>query len=84
MPPWREWGHTEKTILKRTGTTKLLPAQVLVLPAGQTLLTIIFFPRSAALALDDKEVVLEMSDKRIDVKSRFNLTKMIYQGRLEI
>lgn len=73
----------ERTILKRKGNTSLLPAQVVVLPAGQTLLVIIFFPRSAALALDDKEVVLEVSDKELDVKSRFNLTKMIYQGRLD-
>ena len=44
----------------------------------------VFFPRTANLALDDKEVVFESSDGTLEITSRFNLRKMVYKTRLEL
>ena len=74
----------EATKLKRKGMPALTPSKVLVLPAGKALLVVIFFPRSAALSLEDKDLVLESSHNGVEIKARFNLTKMFYKGRLEL
>ena len=42
------------------------------------------FRRSEALTVDDKEVLFELTDETIEVESRFNLRKMVYNGQLEL
>jgi len=57
---------------------------VVILPAGRTLLVILFFPRSEPITLADKEVVFDSEGETLVVKSRFNLTRMVYKGRLDL
>jgi len=73
-----------RTFLKRKGKDPIKPARVVTLPAGQTLLLMVFFPRAASLTLDDKEVSFESADGTVEVRTKFNLGKMIYGGRLEL
>jgi hypothetical protein len=72
------------TFIRRKGKDPIRPAQVVVLPAGQGLLSIVFFPRTAAITLGDKQVLFESADGMIVVTSKFNLRKMIYKGKLEL
>jgi hypothetical protein len=74
----------QATFLKRKGKNPVHPARVVALPAGQALLLMIFFPRTEALALDDKEVSFESADGTIEVRSKFDLRKMVYKGKLEL
>ena len=70
------------TALKRKGKDALEPAKVLVLPAGSSLLVMLFFPRSTSVSLEDKEVSLESSDGVIEVRCRFKLKPMLRNGSL--
>jgi hypothetical protein len=55
-----------------------------VLPAGQMLLVVAFFPRSETITAGDKDLVLESSDGMVEVAARFNPRKMVYKGSLEL
>jgi hypothetical protein len=74
----------ESTALKRPGKPASKPEQVVALPAGQSLLLIVVFPRTAALSQDDGEVVFELADDTMEVKATFNLREMMFRGRLEL
>jgi hypothetical protein len=70
--------------LKWKGHPPVQADRVKALPAGQALLVMVFFPRSANLTLDDKEVMFESSDGTLEMTSRFNLRKMVYKSKLEL
>jgi hypothetical protein len=74
----------QSAFLKRAGKTPLEPSKVVILPAGHALLVILFFSRSEPITLADKEVVFDSESDTIVVKSRFNLGRMVYKGRLEL
>jgi hypothetical protein len=74
----------QATFLKRKGKSPSSPTHVVALPAGEALLLLVFFPRTEALAITDKEVSFESSDGVIELKATFNLRKMLYRGRLEL
>ncbi|MFL6417080.1 MAG: hypothetical protein ACJ74Y_15565 [Bryobacteraceae bacterium] len=73
-----------KTLLKRKGKENIAPEKVIVLPAGQTLLVIAFFPRSASVNVQDGSVVFESIRDPVVIRARFNLTKMVLNGKLEL
>lgn len=73
-----------KTLLKRKGKPSIAPEQVLVLPAGQALLVVFFFSRSAPITLEDSSVGFESIQDPVEIRSRFNLRKMKVNGRLEL
>lgn len=74
----------QATLLKRKGRNPIKPARIVALPAGQAMLLMVFFSRTEALALDDKEVSFESADGTIEVRSTFNLRKMVYKSKLEL
>jgi hypothetical protein len=74
----------QSAFLKRAGKTPIEPSKVVILPAGRALLVILFFPRSEPITLADKEVVFDSEGETIVVKSRFNLGRMVYKGRLDL
>jgi hypothetical protein len=74
----------QATYLKRKGKSPSRPAHVVTLPAGQALLLMVFFPRTEVLVEADKEVLFESADGMIELKAKFNLRKMVYQGKLEL
>ncbi len=73
-----------KTVLRRKGKESIAPEKVLVLPAGQSLLVVVFFSRLASITLDDGNVVFESIHDLVEIRSRFNLKKMTLNGRLEL
>ena len=74
----------QSTFLKRTGKSPIEPSKAVILPAGRSLLVILFFPRTEPLLPADKEVVFDSDGDTIEVKSRFNLGKMLYKQRLDL
>jgi hypothetical protein len=73
-----------KTLLKRKAKESIAPEKVLVLPAGQALLVVVFFSRSASISPDDGNVVVELIQDPVEIRVRFNLKKMTVNGRLEL
>ncbi len=53
-------------------------------PAGASLLVVVFFPRTAAISPDDREVQFESGDGIISVHSKFKLKQMFYKGTLQL
>jgi hypothetical protein len=74
----------QATFIRRKGKAPLRPTKALVLPAGQALLPVIFFPRTDSITLEDKDVSFESNGDMVDVKSKFNLRKMVVKGALEL
>ena len=74
----------QATFLKRKGRTPFKPAHVAALPAADRLLLMIFFPRTEALSVADKEILFESNDGTIEISARFDLRKMIYRHALAL
>jgi hypothetical protein len=74
----------QATLIRRKGKAPLRPAKALVLPAGEALLPVIFFTRKDNITLEDREVLFESEGERIVVTAKFNLKKMVLQGKLEL
>jgi hypothetical protein len=74
----------ETTVLKRAGKPPLSPDYVLVFPAGPTIRVQFFFPRSQEIVLEDEMLLFESVSEAVEVRSRFNLRKMIYKSVLEL
>ena len=74
----------QTTFLKPTGKGPIEPSKAIILPTGRTLLVILFFPRTEGLSPADKEVLFDSDGDTIRVKSRFNLSKMLYKQRLDL
>ena len=72
------------TFLKRKGRGPLKPAHLVALPAADKLLLIVFFPRTEALSVADKEVLFESSDGAIEISARFELRKMVFRDVLAL
>lgn len=74
----------DSTFLKRKSRSPSKAARVVALPAGQSLLLIVFFPRSEALSVEDEKVLFESTGGAIELKATFNLRTMLFRGRLEL
>ena len=74
----------QSTQIKRSGKAPMRPTQVLVLPAGPTMRVEVFFPRTEAITLEDREVVFESAGEMLNVTAKFNLNKAVYKGKLEL
>jgi hypothetical protein len=74
----------QTTLLRRTEGPAIRPRDIVVLPAGDTLLVLIFFPRTQPLTLNDKEILFESTYGSVRVSARFDLRSMLYKGRVEL
>ncbi|MFL6446591.1 MAG: hypothetical protein ACJ746_02725 [Bryobacteraceae bacterium] len=73
-----------KTFLKRKGKEDIAPEKVLVLPAGQNLLVVAFFSRFVSITVQDGSIVFESINDPVMIRSRFNVNKMLVNGKLEL
>jgi hypothetical protein len=44
----------------------------------------VFFPRASEITVEDKDLEVEVKAGALDFKRKFNLKKMVYDGKLEI
>ena len=69
------------TYLNRKDMPSLFPEKVERDKDGSTIL--FTFPRTTPISLDDKEVEFVTRYGRMEIKHKFKLKEMVYQGRLE-
>jgi hypothetical protein len=72
------------TSLQRKGKEPIVPARVEILPATEGPVIAFLFPRSENIVLEDKEVTFESAPGPFDVKTKFKLKDMVYQGQLAL
>ncbi|MEO8594612.1 MAG: hypothetical protein ABI759_14945 [Candidatus Solibacter sp.] len=74
----------ETTFLKREGKPPIQAGQIIVLPAGDALLLLAFFPRAAELATGDGDVLFESVNGPLTLKATFPLGKMAFRELLDL
>lgn len=72
------------TALKRKGKDDLAPARVEMIRGPEGMTTAFLFPRSEAIAAEDKEVSFETAMGPMRIQSKFLLKEMMVQGKLEL
>jgi hypothetical protein len=70
--------------LTAKGKPPVQPARVEFVKTSEGRATVYLFPRKDAISPDDKEVLFETAMGPMQVKARFPLKDMTYQGRLEL
>lgn len=77
-------GLKENTWLAWKNHEKLHPASVALPPGGQRNVLIFHFPKDHPIELEDKEVEFCMRRGPFDVKKKFKLKEMVYDGKLAL
>jgi hypothetical protein len=77
-------GIQESTFLRFKDRGPSQPLNVVSLPAGQSLLVIVFFPRTDAISLTDHEVFFESVVGTMELRATFLLREMLYRGKLDL
>ena len=72
------------TSLQRKGKEPIAPARVEILPATEGPMVAFLFPRSENIIPEDKEVTFESAPGPFEVKTKFKLKDMLYQGQLAL
>lgn len=71
------------TLLKRKGKDPIYPARIERLQTADGPMTVFLFPREP-ISMEDKEVQFESAMGPMEVRTRFVLKEMAYQGKLEL
>jgi hypothetical protein len=71
----------QTTTLTPDGGSSLTPIDVVVLPAGDALLVLLFFDRTAPLAPERKDMFFDFNYGEVHIKTRFHLADMQDQGK---
>jgi hypothetical protein len=75
----------ESTQLERKGADPIAPARVEAGQSGQTPILYFMFPHgSQPIQASDKEVLFHMKAGRLEVKAKFALKEMMYNGELAV
>lgn len=75
----------DKTALKSKGKAPIKPADIRVVPDGNQSVRVEFvFPKSNAIALDDKEIEFVTKMGAADITKKFGLADMTVRGRLAL
>lgn len=75
----------ETTTLAAKGKESISPAQIVAMTGEDGKMTFrYYFPRSADFSLDDKEVVFQTRLMRFEVKQKFLMKDMIFDGKLAL
>ncbi len=72
------------TVLRVKGKDAMPPARVEMLPGKDGMTFAFLFPRSEPIVAADKEVSFETALGPMEIKSKFALKDMMYQGKLEM
>ena len=73
-----------ETVLKLDRRDPISPERTDVFREGEGLTILWFFPRTAAITLDDKDVEFISSLGQLEVKKKFKLEDMVFGGELEL
>ncbi len=74
----------ENTVLKRKKKEPINPDDVQVQSQEETANFFFMFPKTDALTVDDKEVEFIMKTQRFQVKRKFKLKNMVFNGELSL
>ena len=75
----------EGTMLERKGKDPIYPERVEILEANNARLVVFLFPKEGqAIEVGDKEVTFHSKLGAMDVKAKFQLKEMMYEGKLEL
>ena len=74
----------DATLLKRKSRKIRSHRHVWNSAGGEGMTMVFLFPRSDAIDADDKEVTLETAFGPMQVKAKFNLKDMVYNGKLAL
>jgi hypothetical protein len=74
----------QMTVLHRKKKDPIAAASVEVLPRDQFVEIFLFFPRTAAIALEDKNVELRTEVGPFKIKRKFKLKNMVFKDKLEL
>lgn len=74
----------ENTWLAWKNHEKLHPSQVTTPPGGQRGVLIFHFPKDHPIELEDREVEFCMRQGALEVKRKFRLKDMVYEGKLSL
>ena len=72
-------------MLERKGKDSIYPERVEILEANNARLVVFLFPKEGqAIEAGDKEVTFHSKLGAMDVKAKFQLKEMMYEGKLEL
>ena len=72
-------------MLERKGKDPIYPDRVEILEGNNARLVVFLFPKEGqAIELGNKEVTFHCKMGAMDVKAKFQLKDMIYEGKLEL
>jgi hypothetical protein len=74
----------EYAMLRREGKKEVKPSDVEVFPQSDGWAVVYLFPLSAEISPRDKQVTFDAHIGRITVMQMFDLSQMVFQGKLEI
>ena len=75
----------ERTTIERKGKEPIRPERVEFIEGKGMRIPVFFFPRQGnPISLDDKEIVFHSKYGAIELKTKFTLKEMVYQGKLEL
>ncbi len=75
----------ESTMLERKGKDPIYPERVEILEGNSARLVVFLFPKEGAdIAVGDKEVTFHSKMVAMDLKAKFSLKEMMYEGKLEL
>ena len=74
----------EATTLRRKGQDAIQPDKVEFVGNDQAVIALFHFPRQPAITADDKQVEFVSSVGRLELRTKFNLRDMTYNGKLEL
>jgi len=77
-------GLKKTTSLARKGKEALHPEDVQFAPTEKSLLIVFLFPKTAPIALEDKEVEFATRLGPMEFKRKFKLQDMVFGGKLEL
>jgi len=70
--------------LARKGKDPIAPDRVEVMTVGGTMVLVFYFPKSDAIGVDDKEVNFSSRVGGMEIRGKFPLKPMVFNGKLEI
>ena len=77
-------GQLKQSVLKRGKKQPIAPTGVEFQPRTQSMDFIFVFPKTDGITQDDKEVEVVLKLGPVEAKRKFNLKKMVYNGKLEL
>ena len=74
----------QETSLRRKGKEPILPADLQITTQMEKTDLYFVFPKNDPITLDDKEVEFLMKTERMEIKRKFKLKKMLFNGALSL